>query len=77
MDDISRRTFVNTFVIRIWYESSLDATRWRGRIEHLPSGKHAAFIDLERIPAFIGSLIAFGGKPGDADGESAEEHQES
>lgn len=77
MDDIPWRPYVNTFVIRVWCEPSLDAPRWRGRIEHLQSGKHASFIELERILAFIGSRIAIGDEPGDADGESAEEHHES
>ena len=77
MNEIPTQPSINTFVVRIWYESSLDAPRWRGRVEHLQSGRHLAFIELERILAFIGSLIGVADEQSDARRKSAEEHHES
>ena len=61
MDDTSSSQSVNTFVIRVWCEPSLGAPRWRGRIQHLQSGQHAAFQDPERILTFIRASGAFAG----------------
>jgi hypothetical protein len=44
---------ISTFVLRIWQEWSAGGPRWRGRIEHIPSGKSAAFLDEEAMWQFI------------------------
>jgi hypothetical protein len=44
---------INTFVVRFWQEWSAAGPRWRGRIEHIPSGKSAAFLHQEVIWRFI------------------------
>lgn len=46
----------STFVIRFWFERSAACLRWRGRIEHVQSGKRADFVDLESIPEFLRAL---------------------
>jgi hypothetical protein len=50
---------VSTFVIRIWTDAMPNAPRWRGRIENLQTGQHAAFEDLARVLAFIRAAGAF------------------
>jgi hypothetical protein len=44
---------VSTFVIRFWREWSITTPRWRGRIEHVQSGQHADFVELEGIMEFV------------------------
>jgi len=44
---------VSTFVVRFWREWSAAGSRWRGRIEHVQSGKSAAFLDLSGILDFV------------------------
>jgi hypothetical protein len=46
----------STFVIRLLREWSPVGSRWRGRIEHIPSGKSAAFLDQEVMWAFVQSF---------------------
>jgi hypothetical protein len=46
----------NTFVVRLWQEWSAAGSRWRGRIEHVQSGRGAAFQDVEGLLAFIRSI---------------------
>ena len=46
----------STFVIRFLQEWSPVKPRWRGRIEHIPSGKSAAFLDQEVMWEFIQSF---------------------
>jgi hypothetical protein len=43
----------NTFVVRFWREGSPSRRRWRGRIEHVQSGRRADFVELEDISGFV------------------------
>ena len=43
----------STFVIRFWREWSAAGSRWRGRIEHVQSGKSVTCLDLQGILGFI------------------------
>jgi hypothetical protein len=43
----------STFVIRFWREWSAAGSRWRGRIEHVQSGKSVTCLDLQGILDFI------------------------
>ena len=47
---------ISTFVVRFWQEWSAAGPRWRGRIEHIPSGKSAAFLHQEVMWQFIQSF---------------------
>lgn len=47
---------VSTFVLRFWREWSARTGRWRGRIEHVQSGRRADFVDLEDVLAFVRDL---------------------
>jgi hypothetical protein len=49
---------VSTFVMRFWREWSAAGPRWRGRIEHVQSGKSAPFLNLDRMLDFIRSFGA-------------------
>jgi len=53
MNQFPQQSSALTFVIRIWQTWSLSGSHWRGRIEHLQSGRYAAFEDLDQILAFI------------------------
>jgi hypothetical protein len=44
---------ISTFVVRFWREWSVAGSRWRGRIEHVQSGKSATFSDLKGLLHFI------------------------
>jgi hypothetical protein len=63
MDSFPPQPAALTFVIRIWPEYSLSGSRWRGRIEHLQSGRHLAFEDLDRMLAFIRATGVFTDEP--------------
>lgn len=41
-----------TFIVRFWREWSGLQPRWRGRVEHVESGRHASFLE-------IGDLLGF------------------
>lgn len=48
----------NTFIVRFWWEfGSESATRWRGRVEHLPSGEKAAFHDASQLLEFMQRFV--------------------
>ena len=47
---------ISTFVVRFWQEWSVGRARWRGRIEHIPSGRSVAFLDEEVMWQFIQSF---------------------
>ncbi|MGD8473187.1 MAG: hypothetical protein PVH95_00025 [Anaerolineae bacterium] len=47
---------VSTFVIRFWCEWSVSGSRWRGRIEHVQSGRRAEFAELQGILEFVRGL---------------------
>lgn len=53
----------STFVVRCWQEWSATKPRWRGRIEHVQSGKSAAFLGPDEMLDFVRS---FGAMPDDA-----------
>jgi hypothetical protein len=62
---------VSTFVVRFLQEWSAAGPRWRGRIEHIPSGKSVAFLQQEVIWQFIqgfGIMPDGTDQPGTADG---------
>ncbi|HEX6383384.1 MAG TPA: hypothetical protein VF177_01830 [Anaerolineae bacterium] len=70
MDGAPAQPAAITFVVRIWPEWSLSGPRWRGRIEHLQSGRTLAFHDLEEALAFIRASGVFAGEQhGDSDDE--------
>jgi hypothetical protein len=46
----------STFVLRFWREWSTTAGRWRGRIEHVQSGRRADFVDLIDMLEFVQGL---------------------
>jgi hypothetical protein len=54
---------MSTFVLRFWQEWSAGGPRWRGRIEHIPSGESAAFLHEEVMWAFIRSFGIVGDDP--------------
>jgi hypothetical protein len=43
----------STFVLRFWREWSDAEGRWRGRIEHVQSGRGVDFLDLEGALDFV------------------------
>jgi hypothetical protein len=47
-------TATATFVVRFWREWSGAETRWRGRIEHVQSGRRADFLEVEGLLGFLG-----------------------
>jgi hypothetical protein len=47
---------LSTFVVRFWLEWSAGGPRWRGRIEHIPSGRSVAFLHGEAMWQFIRSF---------------------
>jgi hypothetical protein len=42
-----------TFIIRFWRETTTGEECWRGRIEHVPSGESAAFLDIDVMLSFL------------------------
>jgi hypothetical protein len=53
-----------TFVLRFQRERTVGEARWRGSIEHVPSGEAIAFMDFETMLCF---LQRFGIRAGDLD----------
>ena len=53
-----------TFVLRFQRETAAGEARWRGSIEHVPSGEAIAFMDYETMLRF---LQRFGIQAGDPD----------
>jgi hypothetical protein len=53
MSELSRVPPASTFVIRFWREWSAAGSRWRGRIEHVQSGRRADFEKLESALEFV------------------------
>jgi hypothetical protein len=49
---------VSTFLIRFWPEWSIAKPCWRDRIEHLQSGQHSDFVELEGIMQSVRALEA-------------------
>ena len=46
-------TPVLIFVLRFQRETTAGEPRWRGSIEHVPSGEAIAFMDFERMLRFL------------------------
>ena len=46
-------TAATVFVVRFWREWSGAETRWRGRIEHVQSGRRAEFLEVEGLLDFL------------------------
>lgn len=63
MTEPSSTPSTSTFVVRFWREWSADAERWRGRIEHVQSGRRADFLNLTDASAFIQSLGVMADRP--------------
>lgn len=53
-----------TFVLRLWQEWSESGLRWRGWIEHLPSGEREAVQDWAGVEAFVGRFGVEAGNGG-------------
>ncbi len=51
----------NIFVVRFWWEwsenESPSNTRWRGRVEHLPSGEGVTFFEMRQLIIFIQRFV--------------------
>lgn len=56
------QTVTATFVLRFQRETTAGEARWRGNIEHVPSGESMAFMDFETMLRF---LQGFGIQAGD------------
>jgi hypothetical protein len=48
----------STFVVQLWHEWSAAGFRWRGWIEHVQSGKRAAFLEFDDMLDFIRRFAA-------------------
>ncbi len=46
-------TTATVFVVRFWREWSGTEARWRGRIEHVQSGRQANFLAIEGLLRFF------------------------
>jgi hypothetical protein len=46
-------TLMLTFVLRFQREITAGEARWRGSIEHVPSGEAIAFMDFEMMLRFL------------------------
>jgi len=46
-------TATTTFVVRCWREWSEGESRWRGRVEHVQSGKRAEFLGVAGLLGFL------------------------
>lgn len=46
-------TITITFVVRFWREWSGAEPRWRGRVEHVESGRQANFLAIEDLLGFF------------------------
>lgn len=62
-----------TFVVRFWREWSQGQPRWRGRVEHVESGRQANFLAIEDLLGFfrrfgIGTVIPTAGRREDDPG---------
>jgi hypothetical protein len=54
MDQMSASlSATNRFVLRFWLERSILGARWRGNIEHIPSGERIEFLRLEELLKFL------------------------
>ena len=42
-----------TFVLRFQRETTAGEVRWRGSIEHVPSGEWAAFLEIDSMLSFL------------------------
>jgi hypothetical protein len=46
-------TIAATFIVRFWREATVGEGCWRGRIEHVPSGERAAFLEIDAMLSFL------------------------
>jgi hypothetical protein len=53
MNQAAESTATTTFVVRFWREWSGAEARWRGRIEHVQSGRRADFLCLDDMLDFL------------------------
>jgi hypothetical protein len=52
MTGIGREAEPQVFVVRFWPQPGV-AGGWRGRVEHVPSGKRSPIQDLAQLQTFI------------------------
>ena len=52
-DPSSQPPPASTFILRFWQEWVASGLRWRGRIEHVQSGKNTAFLTLDEMLIFL------------------------
>lgn len=64
----SLETRFNSFIVKIWLEPPGDetkATKWRGHVTHVPSGRRVYITDLDEIRKFIAFyLVEMDADPG-------------
>ncbi len=56
----SLETRLNSFIVKIWLEPPDDktkATKWRGHVTHVPSGRRAYITDLDELRKFIADYL--------------------
>ncbi len=53
MASSTETTATTVFVVRFWREWTGAEMRWRGRIEHVPSGQRQDFLTVEQMLAFL------------------------
>lgn len=46
-------TATATFVVHFWHEWTGMEMRWRGRVEHVPSGRRADFLAIDEMLDFL------------------------
>ncbi|NOZ28315.1 MAG: hypothetical protein GXP39_09730 [Chloroflexi bacterium] len=63
----------STFVVRFWQAWSDAGPIWRGRIEHVQSGKSATFLQLEKMVDFMRGFGIMAVEGGPAQGEESRE----
>ncbi len=52
--------YVHAFVVKVWMEgreASATEREWRGRIDHIPSGRRAYFRNIGDIISFIQEFL--------------------
>lgn len=62
-----------TFVVRLWSEWTGEESRWRGRVEHVESGRQASFLEIADPLGFFGHFgIGGEGPPAGRSEDTAE-----
>lgn len=53
MTEPPRQPALSTFILRLTRDWSAASARWRMRIEHVQSGRHADFVGLDGLMRFL------------------------